>query len=205
MFACSSSISLVRRVPWCVLKHFCGFSSEEFVIFQDLGIPFPLRGTAGMCVCLSSHITHICVWVGKIPVFVNVCVCVCPNIDTPHMPLMHLKQAAFAYLKSPEVCLQPNCCNTHTHTHIRSEFSSLHWRLPSQFREGLAQKSADVFTLGGANIVVSESIWSGPECEKHRQLGVCSWLCITWTLLLSWPQNQPALSDWSIIVPLFPS
>lgn len=44
-------------------------------------------------------------------------------------------------------------------------------RLPSRFKKAVLQTSAYVFTLSGANIVVSETILSRPECEDVATAG----------------------------------
>lgn len=50
-----------------------------------------------MCVCLFSHIIHIC-GCRQLPG----CGCVWVNTDAPHMPDIHLKQAVFTCLKHPQ-------------------------------------------------------------------------------------------------------
>lgn len=107
----------------------------------------------------------------------TVCACVSVNTDTPHItPHVHLEQAAAAYLRSPRGLPSTHQSQrsqtdvTHTHTRacalaVDSAFTHTHTLLPSQFKKAVAQKSADVFTLGGANIVVSKNISSEPERE----------------------------------------
>lgn len=90
-----------------------------------------------MCLCLSSPVSAVCVWPGGIPESASVRVCV-QTRDTPHTPHRHLEQVACAYLRPPR--------GLPSHT--------------SELRKAAAREPADVFTLGRANIAVSENIQS---------------------------------------------
>lgn len=71
------------------------------------------------------------------------------------------------------LAFSPPVAHIHTPTQVGCElFLYSLTRLPSQFKKAVVQKPTNVFTLSGANIVVSETVLRrGQSLKMSRQLG----------------------------------
>lgn len=149
-----------------------------------------------MRVCLLSHITHICVWATRVPE--SMCMC---KHRWHHTCLAYtFKRAAFACLKSPRGSPSTyqsqlsNCCNAHIHGEF--SFAFTHTRTRSSKRP--SYRSLLVFLHSAVQILwLVKTFQVDQSVKTSRQLGVGLWLCITWTMVLSWPQSQHLQSDWT--------
>lgn len=152
----------IKTFLWIFIRRVCYFSG--------FGNSLSFEGhRRNVCLSLFPHNSYS--WVNR---HVPECVCVWVSVNTRrlHMFHLHLKQSCLYWPKIPlrtafnlpwqtaeahtHLRFSGNCFCRRTHTHT-------HERLPSQFKRAVIQKSANVFTLSGANIVVSETVQSRSE------------------------------------------